>query len=126
MPKKYKYITKTGRPTKYNEDVIKRFESVFQLGVTDRTACSYVGIHHDTYYSWLKEKPEFTARISKAKHFARIAAGSVVKNAIVNDRDVATARWWLEKKHPDEFKSGGTAVGVRTNGEKIEVVVKDY
>jgi len=96
-----------GRPTKLTEDTVKKLESVFNLDVTVTTACAYAGISRETYYSWLKENPEFSDRMAKAQEYARIAAGNVVMNAIVRDKDVATARWWLEKRYPEEF--GGRA-----------------
>jgi hypothetical protein len=98
-----------GRPTKMTEGLVKKLESVFQLGVKDTTACTYAGISRETYYNWIKANQEFSDRIAKAKEFARIAAGQVVVNAIIKDKDLATAKWWLEKKYPDEF---GSAPGI--------------
>lgn len=111
--------TKTGRPSKYSEEVVKQFEKVFRLDVPDKTAYEYIGVSHQTFHTWLKEKPEFLERITKAKKYARIAAGSVVKEAI-DKKDTQSARWWLEKKHPDEFHPSGTNVQIQ--GEKVLVI----
>jgi hypothetical protein len=108
-----------GRPTKYDEKIVEQLVKVFELDVPDKTACEYVGLSPDTYYRWLKEKPDFSDRIVKAKRYARIASGSVVKEAI-EKKDVQSARWWLEKKHPDEFHPSGTNVNV--SGEKVLVI----
>lgn len=111
--------TKTGRPSKYSEDVVQQFEKVFRLDVPDKTAYEYIGVSHQTFHTWLKEKPEFLERITQAKKYARIAAGSVVNEAI-EKKDVNTSKWWLEKKHPDEFHPSGQTVNV--SGEKVLVI----
>jgi len=115
---------KRGRPSKYTEKTVKALEAIHKLAITDAVACSHVRITRETYYSWLKTKPEFSDRMTKAKNYARIAAGSVVTGAI-KDKDVSTARWWLEKKHSDEFKSGGSGL-IDSGGGPIQVNVTKY
>lgn len=94
---------KVGRPTVIIEVVVRKLESILQLGVSDGTACQYAKISRDTFYDHLKNDPHFSDRIQSAKDLVTIAAGKTVTNAIVNDKDVATAKWWLERKAPDEF-----------------------
>jgi hypothetical protein len=97
----------TGRPPKLSlePEIMDKLESVLRLGVSDKMACEYANVSRDTYYKWLKIDKSFSDRMMTAKNYARIAAGQVVVQAIVKDKDVASARWWLEKKHSDEFKS---------------------
>jgi len=120
--------SKVGRPTKMTEDVVKKLEAVYKLGVTDETACKYTGISRQTLNTWYKTHPVFLDRIQKAKEFVRIASGQVVVNAIVQDRDVEAAKWWLEKKHSDEF-GGQPSILQQFNVEgsdmDIEFVVDD-
>ncbi len=112
-----------GRPTKLTEDTVKKLESVFKLDAPVKTACAYAGISRETYYTWLKENDGFSDRMAKAQEYARIAAGNVVMNAIVQDRDVSTARWWLEKRYPDEFGSNAPTIAQQfnVNGDEMKV-----
>jgi len=115
-----------GRPTKITDEVVKQLESVFKLAVTDTTACAYAKISRETFYNRLEKDPVFRDKIASAKEYARIAAGQVVIQAIA-DKDVQTARWWLEKKHPEEFRSTPVALTqVNVGGEMgVEFISDD-
>lgn len=105
-----------GRPTVMTDETVSKLESVFKLGVTDQVACTYAGISRETYYSHLEKNPLFSDKIASAKDYARIAAGSVVMDAIIKQKDVQTAKWWLEKKYPTEFgQQANNAVNVQVN-----------
>ena len=95
-------VNKGGRPTIYGEEIVKKLESAYQLGVSDEIASNYAGISKVTLYKWRETYPELVNRLDGAKHYARMAAGAVVVQAI-KDKDVNTAKWWLEKKYPQEF-----------------------
>lgn len=94
-----------GRPTKII-DAVGKLEEVFRLGVNDSVACSHAGINRDTYYKWIASSSEFSARMEAAKNYAYLAATSVVVTDVVNKKSVDTAKWYLEKKHSKEYKSG--------------------
>lgn len=114
---------KVGRPTKLDDDAIAKLESVFKLGVTIETACRYAKIDQSNFHRRKQNDPDFASRMASAQEYARLAAGNVVMDAIVKDKDVTTARWWLEKKHPEEFKSDRSMVNVQ--GEKVLVMPSD-
>ena len=92
-----------GRPEVITEEVVQKLESILQLGVSDGMACQYAKIGRTTFYKKLKEDEEFADRIQSAKDLVTISAGQVVTKAIVKDKDLTTAKWWLERKAPDEF-----------------------
>ncbi len=94
---------RAGRKTIVTEDVVRKLESILQLGVSDSLACQYARISRDTFYDHLKSDPQFLDRIESAKQLVTIAAGQVVTNDIIKNKDVASAKWWLERKAPDEF-----------------------
>ena len=96
---------KLGRPSKRSEVVAKKLEQLFQIGVSDEVACRGAKITKPTFYQWCKEDKEFLYRIQTAKDYARIASGSVVLESIVKNRNTNDAKWWLERKHSDEFAS---------------------
>lgn len=97
-----------GRRTVMTEEVVGKLVEIIKLGVTNQTACQYAQINPDTLYSHLKSNPEFSEKIRAAKMFISITARQVIIKAIIEEKDVAAAKWWLEKKHPDEF--GGKAI----------------
>lgn len=92
-----------GRPTIITEEVVRKLESILQLGVSDGKACQYAKIGRTAFYARLKEDEKFANRIQSAKDLVSIAAGQVVTNDIIKNKDVATAKWWLERKESDEF-----------------------
>ena len=92
-----------GRPTVVTDEVVRKLESILQLGVSDGMACQYAKISRSTFYDKLKADEGFSDRIQAAKDLVTIAAGQVVTNNILKNKDVATAKWWLERKAPDEF-----------------------
>ena len=94
---------KEGRPTVITEEVVRKLESILQLGVNDSIACQYAKISRDTFYGHLKNDPIFADRIQSAKELVTIAAGQVVTNDIIKNKDVNSAKWWLERKAPDQF-----------------------
>jgi len=101
---KTKKLTKSnaGRPSAMTQEVVAKLESVFSLGVDDTKAIRYAGVDPSTYYRHYQANPDFAIRMQKAKDYSRIAAGSVVMDAVKN-RNLKAAMWWLEKKYPTEF-----------------------
>lgn len=97
-----------GRPTKYSEQIVREFERAFRIGMTEQKACYYVGVNPDTFYDWKKKKSEFSERIERAKLYMRIKASQIITKAIINDKDLKAAQWWLERKYRDEFNTKDT------------------
>ncbi len=121
-------VKKAGRPTKITADIVKRLEDIFKLGVLDKVAINYVGIGERTYYDKLESDEVFRSQMQLAKNYARLAAGSVVMDAIVKRKDVETSKWWLEKKHSDEFSSGnkGQILIQQNFGDHIKSEIKEF
>lgn len=86
-----------GRPKIITDDTISKLIEVFKIGSTDTSACAYAGISRDTYYRRCKEDQVFSDKMEQAKNYAIIAARHVVTNAIVNEKDLDTAKWYIEK-----------------------------
>ncbi len=104
-----------GRPTSLDKNVVAKLESIFKLDVSIEVACNYAGIHKTTYHRNIKTKDGFATRMTQAQNYGRIAAGNVVMDAIVKKKDVQTAKWWLEKKHPKEFGGQPALQAQQTN-----------
>lgn len=53
---------------KYNKRIVKRICDLIRADTyTIAEICSMSGIHHDSYYEWLKNKPEFAEAVSRAR-----------------------------------------------------------
>jgi transposase-like protein len=53
---------------KYNKEIVKRICSlIIEDSFTIAEICTQVGINQDTYFDWVKRKPEFSEAIKKAK-----------------------------------------------------------
>jgi len=53
---------------KYNKTIVDRICSLIEKdSYTINEICSLSGIHVDTYYDWMKRKPEFSDAIEKAR-----------------------------------------------------------
>ena len=100
---------KMGRPTVITEVVTKKLHDMMKLDVTTKTACNHAGISPEVFYTECKRNPDFKLMMNKGREYARIKAGQVVQQSIIEDENVETAKWYLEKKHPDEF--GGSNKG---------------
>lgn len=116
-----KKITKHvgGRPTKLTNEVVEKLESILKIGGTVEESCSYAGINKTSYYSWLKADESFSTKMEAAQHFSDVAAKNVVVDQIVKHKDVATSKWWLEKR---EFKQGPQ---VAVAGKNVQVFMPE-
>ena len=56
---------------KYTPDVIEAIQFAIQKTGRDKDGIKAGGIGHDTFYKWLKEKPEFSDVIAQAKKYFR-------------------------------------------------------
>jgi len=127
-------IRPEGRPTVFTEDTVQKLIDVFRLGVTDKAAIAYAKIGASTFYTHYAQDEEFRARIEEAKHYAVIAARQVVVKAIVQDKDLDTSKWYIEKHDLPSPAVAQTQVNVfnmlrdkytKKNGEaKADVVLE--
>ena len=101
-----------GRPTIRTEETVKKLEDVLKLGASDLAACSYAGISRETFYSWIADDDIFSDRIENAKNFAIIAARQVVVSSIIDDKDLDSAKWYIEKH---DVKQQGTQQNTQVN-----------
>jgi len=63
-----------GRPSKKDEDTVKKLEEIFMIDWTVSEACSYAWISRVTYYDWIDKDEEFSNRMEAAKDYAFILA----------------------------------------------------
>ena len=92
---------KTGRKSKYTPELVKDIKKLLEQGHTDKTVYNYVGIHADTFYAWIRENPEFSAIITKAREKAKVFLQARVLKA--SDEDWRAASWLMEHRYPKEY-----------------------
>jgi len=87
-----------GRPTIYTDELVTKLEGILKMGGTVDEACSYALISRETYYRWLDEKPDFMTKMESAQRYPDIVAKNIVVDSMVKNKDLTTAKWWLEKR----------------------------
>lgn len=60
-----------GRKSKYTDALVADIVALLEKGNTDGDTCGLVGISKETFYQWIKAKPEFADRVSHARSVAR-------------------------------------------------------
>ncbi len=89
-----------GRPTVRSPEMITKLEQAFSLGSTVVGAIFHAGISKTTFYNWCEEDPELKDRLDALKQRPVLKALQTIDKDLGNPQ---TARWLLEKRHP-EFK----------------------
>lgn len=87
---------------KLTTEVINRLHEGFLCGLTITQACIYAGICRDTYYEWMKKRPALAKKMELAQLNPFLAAKRTIMQNMGNP-DVA--KWYLERKSPDEFST---------------------
>lgn len=91
-------LRRTGRPTLRCAETEGRLEHVFALGGTVAAACFHAGIGVRTFMRWQAEDEEFRHRIEAVRQVQVLRALRTISD---NLDDVATASWYLERRHED-------------------------
>ncbi len=89
-----------GRPTVRSPEIITKLEQAFSLGATALGAIFHAGISKTTFYKWCEDDPELKDRLDALKQRPVLKALKTVNDDLGNPQ---TAKWLLEKRHP-EFK----------------------
>lgn len=92
-----------GRPTKMTEETIKKLEDIFKNGANIQEACSYAGISKETYYNWLERDANNVTKMESAQYYPVIAAKNIVLQDIYRNKNVDSAKWYLERRAKKEF-----------------------
>lgn len=103
-----------GRRGKFAE-VENELLAHLRVGHTDKDACILAGINTDTLYTWLKDKPEFSEAVKKARMVAKDQCVKIIRRAAL--KSWPAAAWYLERRFRDEYstKHNVTHDGTITN-----------
>lgn len=108
------------RPTKMTPETIDKLKAAFLIGATKEEASSYAGISKVTLYNYIEKNPEFMNEIEGWQNDSVLKAKRRVVMEL--DRDLATAKWYLEKKAKD-FRS---KVDITSDGEPLTVTLVEF
>ncbi len=118
--------TRIGRPTDMTPTTVTKLMAAFNNGFNVQEACFYSGISKQTYYRWLKEDPDFSDLMERAKSAPNSKAKEIVIQAI-NGGDAQLAFRYLQARDPD-FKpkfEGELAHGLQETRNKIKDFLDD-
>lgn len=99
---KAKPSIKTGRKSKL-PDTKEEILGYLRVGHTDKDACMLAGISHETFYSWIREFPEFSDTVKKARLASKDVHVKLIQKAA--KKSWMAAAWFLERKFKDEFST---------------------
>ncbi len=94
-------MAKPGRKSLFTEELVRKIEGYSALGVSDKAIFEAVGISHDTFYKWIKNKPEFAVRIHKARSLGQAKLVKLIWDAV--PKTWQAAAWLLERRWPGEY-----------------------
>ncbi len=117
------------RPTKLKKRVVQKLQEAFKLWCTTSEACCYAEISRSTYYDWLSTNQEFSDKIELSKKYLEYKSRAVIANSLEN-WDVKTAMWYLERKNKKEFNVQYLNITPERENKpqkmKIEVIRSSY
>ena len=65
-------------------DAAPKILAALEQGHTNKEAAQIAGVNEDTFYSWMKEKPEFPEAVQRAKEAGRLNSIRDVESALLN------------------------------------------
>jgi len=99
---------------KYSAELVEQITRFIEAGNYAVDACLAVGISNDTYYEWLKTKPEFSDTIKKAR--AKAIAKKVIRiDKAGQEGNWQADAWWLERVARKRFGRDEPQVQQQTN-----------
>lgn len=99
--KAQKELNRGGRPPKITNVILRKLETAFRMGSTDREAVIYANISSSTLYDFQKKNPRFTEQKEGWKLCPILKARKMICDNI--KKNVGIAKWYLERKCRTEF-----------------------
>ena len=93
---------KNGRPFAISKEMESEIIQMLSDGMSQKKTAVAIGVTEETLIQHKKRFPEFSERIEKAKRETDRLAHKSVKVGML--KDWRAGAWWLERRHPDEFK----------------------
>lgn len=107
-----------GRPTVMTDEILALLRNAYLMDATDEEACQSANIHPATLYDYQKLHPEF---IEEKKLWKKNPVLKAKKTIFENLDDVATARWYAERKARNEFATRTESVSLTPDDVEKEL-----
>jgi len=102
---------------KYTEETIEGICKELREGATQLDAAIVNGICKDTFYDWMKNKPDFSDRIKNALADFKSELLTTIKKA--SPKSWQAAAWILERRFRQDYALRTELTG--KDGEKLEI-----
>jgi len=117
-----KEAEKTGRPTIMTPETVRKIKEAFSQGFSVDNACIWAEISKPTFYSYCDNEIGFLDYCKALKQKPLIKSILVINKAL-NEGDVATAKWYAERKCKEEFSLRQEITG--EDGEAIKIKIPE-
>lgn len=104
---------------KYNKRTVSTICNLLKAGNTRRTSAIAGGISEETFYVWMKSKPEFSESVKKAEAEAEARNVAIINQA--GKTSWQASAWWLERRRKEDFGKQDR-VDITTNGKDIRAM----
>src|SRR2546429_353594 len=96
-------LGRAGGQSKFKKVDTTKLIAEIARGIPVEIACTAVGIHRDTFYHWLDNRPSFAQALAAEKQAAILEALAAIKSCTTNDREFRNWSWFLETVYRDYF-----------------------
>ena len=109
---------KVGRPSKIDNDTVRKLELTASLDCTVTEMCFYADISRDTYYIWMKKDKQLSDRLTALRNKPILKARQEVIKGLDSNPEFALK--YLERKLPEEF---GIRRKIQHEGEEFKQII---
>jgi hypothetical protein len=104
---------------KYGKEIVQKIVEQLQIGMKRDDVCAILGFNRDTFYDWMKKRPDFSDAVLKAELVCK--QRNIVRIQNASKKSWTAAAWWLERKFPDEFAQRSRYELTGQNGGPVQV-----
>ena len=116
-------VRQVGRPTKFNEESVKRLCAAIGDGMPIKGACVVAGIGVTTLNEWRERYPDLQERLSDAREHARLKALQAIKAA--GERDWRAWDAWLKLTYPADYRGTRAKIEVSAFASSNMLVITE-
>lgn len=118
-------VNKGGRPSKYRPEMVTELVELMQKGRTNIHICAKWGVSEDTFYRWLKEKPELKEAFDNALPQCQVYWENMCEAAMLGQIKGFKANMFLafmSRKFKNWADTKPEVVGTHINIESMQVL----
>ena len=96
-------LGKVGGQSKFKQTDTTKLIADIARGVPVEIACRAAGIHKDTFYQWLDQRPDFAQALAAEKQRVILEALEAIKGCSTKESEFRQWTWFLETVYRDYF-----------------------